>query len=76
MGAAVSNVKSVRAKAGLPWPESGTYICDKCHARQAGQAGAIATRCTALRGPRQQSCNCAYFVLDVRPGSVDGFVAS
>ena len=60
----MSRGKSVRAKAGLPWPENGIYVCDKCHAQQVGQAGAIATRCTVLRGDRQQPCNCAYFVLD------------
>ncbi len=65
-------VKSVRAKAGLPWPVSGIYTCDKCHTRQAGQAATIATRCTALRGVHQQPCNCAYFVLIDHPGPVEG----
>jgi hypothetical protein len=65
-------VKSVRAKAGLPWPVSGTYLCDKCHTRQAGQAGTIATRCTVLRGVHQQPCNCAYFVLVDQPSPVEG----
>ncbi len=60
--------KSVRAKAGLPWPVSGTYVCDKCHARQEGQAGTVATRCLAPRGTSQQPCNCAYFVLVDQPG--------
>jgi hypothetical protein len=55
--------KDVRAKAGLPWPVSGTYRCDKCHDRQTRQAGAIATRCAVLRGEPQRPCNCAYFVL-------------
>ena len=55
--------KSVRAKAGLPWPASGTYVCDKCHTHQTGHAGTIARRCTALRGGDQTPCNCAYFVL-------------
>ena len=59
----VAMSKSVRAKAGLPWPLTGVYLCDKCQARRAGQAGAIATRCTVLRGKLQQPCNCAYFVL-------------
>lgn len=54
---------SVRAKAGLPWPVTGTYICDKCHGPRAGEAGVIATRCgTALKRP-ERVCNCAYFVL-------------
>ncbi len=65
-------VKSVRAKAGLPWPMSGTYLCDKCHTRQAGQAGTIATRCTVLCGVHQQPCNCAYFVPVDQPGPVEG----
>ena len=65
---AVSTSKSVRAKAGLPWPASGIYICDKCHAQQTGQAGVIATRCVVLRGVHQQPCNCAYFVLANQAG--------
>ena len=56
-------LKPVRAKAGLPWPASGVYVCDKCHGRQAAQVGAIATRCAALHAGRQKPCNCAYFVL-------------
>lgn len=55
--------KPVRAKAGLPWPVSGQYLCDKCHTSQAGQAGVIATRCVVLSGALQRPCNCAYFVL-------------
>ena len=55
--------KDVRAKAGLPWPVSGTYRCDKCHDRQPQQAGAIAVRCAVLRGEPKRPCNCAYFVL-------------
>ncbi len=55
--------KDVRAKAGLPWPVSGTYRCDKCHDRQTRQAGMVATRCAVLRGDPQRPCNCAYFVL-------------
>ena len=54
---------SVRAKAGLPWPVSGTYRCDKCHSSQTGQAGVVATRCAVLRGEHDRPCNCAYFVL-------------
>ena len=53
----------VRAKAGLPWPVSGTYRCDKCHSRQTRQAGVVATRCAALCGAHSRQCNCAYFVL-------------
>jgi hypothetical protein len=61
-------VKPVRAKAGLPWPVNGIYLCDKCHTPRTGQAGTIATRCAVLRGARQQQCNCAYFVL-IEPGA-------
>ena len=53
----------VRAKAGLPWPVTGTYTCDKCHAHQTGETGVIAARCTALRAGKMERCNCAYFVL-------------
>jgi hypothetical protein len=53
----------IRAKAGLPWPVTGTYACDKCHSNQIGQAGIIAMRCTAPRVDRTEPCNCAYFVL-------------
>ncbi len=59
--------KSVRAKAGLPWPVSGTYVCDKCHSRQEGQAGIVAPRCPVPRGTSEQPCNCAYFVLVISP---------
>ena len=68
---AVFKLKSIRAKAGLPWPENGIYMCDKCHAQQAGQAGVIATRCAVLRGLHQQPCNCAYFVLVNQPGPIE-----
>ncbi len=60
---------SVRAKAGLPWPVTGMYICDKCHSRQVGEAGTIATRCTVSFGTQNQPCNCAYFVLAETPDS-------
>jgi len=53
----------VRAKAGLPWPVTGSYICDKCHSTEIGEAGAIAARCTVPRGAHGHPCNCAYFVL-------------
>ena len=53
----------VRAKAGLPWPVTGTYTCDKCHGNQTGEAGVIAARCTALLADKMKPCNCAYFVL-------------
>lgn len=56
-------MKPVRAKAGLPWPVSGVYVCDKCHTRRPGQAGAIATRCAVASGLHQRRCNGAYFVL-------------
>ena len=68
---AVSRSKSVRAKAGLPWPESGIYVCDKCHTKQAGQTGMIATRCAVPRGVHQQPCNCAYFVLVDQLGPIE-----
>lgn len=55
--------KDVRAKAGLPWPVSGTYRCDKCHNSQAAQAGDVAARCVVVHGKHQRPCNCAYFVL-------------
>ena len=61
----------VRAKAGLPWPVTGTYACDKCHANQTGEAGVIATRCTALRADGTGPCNCAYFVLVEMADHVD-----
>lgn len=62
--------KPVRAKAGLPWPVTGFYLCDKCHTQMAGQAGTIATRCSVVRGVHQRQCNGAYFVL-VEPGIPD-----
>jgi hypothetical protein len=55
--------KRVRAKADLPWPVTGVYLCDKCHTQRTGQAGIIATRCTVLLGEHQRQCNGAYFVL-------------
>jgi hypothetical protein len=58
---------SVRAKAGLPWPVTGTYMCDKCRNSQIGQAGVIAARCTAPRADKTERCNCAYFVLVESP---------
>ncbi len=61
--------KTVRAKAGLPWPEDGTYVCDKCHTEQAGRAGIIAQRCVTPRGATSQPCNCAYFVLIEETGA-------
>lgn len=61
----------VRAKAGLPWPVSGTYICDKCHTKLIGRAGVIAPRCAVLRSEQGQPCNCAYFVLAEDPRPVD-----
>jgi hypothetical protein len=68
---------SVRAKAGLPWPVTGTYICDKCHGRRNGEVGTIATRCgTSFTIPRR-TCNCAYFVLVVEtPNPVNRFSGS
>jgi len=60
--------KTVRAKADLPWPVAGTYMCDKCHSTQVGIAGAIATRCTVLIGTPKRPCNCAYFVLTEMAG--------
>ena len=62
--------KSVRAKAGFPWPVTGVYCCDKCHTEQAGQAGMITARCAAPRGVRQQPCNGAYYVL-IEPSDPD-----
>ena len=65
----------IRAKAGLPWPITGTYACDKCHNTQIGQAGVMAARCTAPRVDRPELCNCAYFVLvatDDRPKDFNG----
>ena len=64
---------SVRAKADLPWPVTGTYMCDKCHSNQMGKAGVIAARCTAPRAGKTGRCNCAYFVLveAVDPGSTE-----
>lgn len=62
---------SVRAKAGLPWPVTGTYLCDKCHGHRLGEAGAIATRCNVWLHAQQRPCNCAYFVLTETPGPVD-----
>jgi len=56
-------LKPVRAKAGLPWPVTGVYRCDKCHTRTEGQAGTLAARCTAPRGVSQRPCHGAYFVL-------------
>jgi len=52
----------VRAKAGLPWPVSGIYVCDKCHAEHIACAGDVTPRCSAERGDGHR-CNCAYFVL-------------
>jgi len=66
----------VRAKAGLPWPVNGTYVCDKCRTKLIGRAGVIATRCAALRGDQGRSCNCAYFVLAEDPRPVDGSTGS
>lgn len=68
---AVFRSKSVRAKAGLTWPESGIYTCDKCHAKHVGRAGVIATRCAILRGLQQRPCNCAYFVLVNQPDPME-----
>ncbi len=62
---------SVRAKAGLPWPASGTYVCDKCHTKLIGRAGVIAMRCAARHGEQGRPCNCAYFVLAEDPHLVD-----
>jgi hypothetical protein len=45
-------------------------MCDKCHTKQAGQAGVIATRCATRRGLQQQPCNCAYFVLVNQPSLI------
>ncbi len=59
--------RSVRAKAGLPWPVTGTYVCDKCHSTQKGTAGVIAARCAAPRTDKTGPCNCAYFVLRETP---------
>lgn len=59
--------KPVRAKAGLPWPVTGVYRCDKCHTRREGQAGVVATRCAVLLGVHQRQCNSAYFVLIEAP---------
>jgi len=59
----------IRAKAGLPWPVTGTYACDKCHGNQSGQAGVMAARCSAPRVGGTALCNCAYFVL---VASLDG----
>lgn len=66
----------VRAKAGLLWPVSGTYVCDKCHMKLIGRAGVIATRCAALHGEQGRPCNCAYFVLAEDPRPVDGSTGS
>ena len=60
--------KPVRAKAGLPWPVTGLYRCDKCHTQRAGQAGIRATRCSVLIAEQQRQCNGAYFVL-IEPGA-------
>jgi len=57
----------VRAKAGLPWPVTGSYVCDKCHSTEIGEAGVIAARCTVPRGAQGHPCNCAYFVLVETP---------
>lgn len=54
--------KRIRAKAGLPWPATGTFVCDKCHALHTGNMGVIAPRCLAPRGDLR-ACNCAYFAL-------------
>jgi hypothetical protein len=62
--------KHVRAKAGLPWPVTGIYSCDKCHTQHVGRAETIATRCAVLRGARQQPCNGAYYVL-IEPRAPD-----
>ena len=62
---------NTRAKAGLPWPVTGTYICDKCRGNQIGKAGVIAARCTALRADKKRPCNCAYFALVETPRPVD-----
>jgi|GEM_PF-5828523 len=63
----------IRAKAGLPWPVTGTYACDKCHSNQIGQAGVMAARCTAPRVNRMESCNCAYFALVATDDQVNEF---
>ena len=62
---------SVRAKAGLPWPVTGMYTCDKCHSNQLVKAGVIVARCTALRADKTGPCNCAYFVLVEVPDHVN-----
>jgi len=62
--------KRVRAKADLPWPVTGVYLCDKCHTQRAAEAGIIATRCAVLLGEHQRQCNGAYFVL-IEPCSPD-----
>jgi hypothetical protein len=66
----VTPMPRIRAKAGLPWPVTGTYICDKCHGHRLGEAGTIATRCRGSLKTQQRPCNCAYFVLIGAPDSV------
>jgi hypothetical protein len=67
--------KRVRAKADLPWPVTGVYLCDKCHTQRVAQAGIVATRCAVLLGEHQRQCNGAYFVL-IEPRSPDESQAS
>ncbi len=64
----------VRAKAGLPWPVSGTYTCDKCHTEHIGRAGTVTPRCAANRGDGQP-CNCAYFVLRANDSGGEEYAA-
>jgi hypothetical protein len=61
----------VRAKAGLPWPVTGVYSCDKCHSNRFGEAGVIVARCTVRRVDRTGPCNCAYFALVEKPDPVN-----
>ena len=61
----------VRAKAGLPWPVTGMYACDKCHSNHRGEAGVIVARCATLRVDKKGPCNCAYFALVETPTHVD-----
>jgi hypothetical protein len=54
-------MSSLRGKAGLPWPVTGTYVCDKCHHSQVAEAGTIAERCAATLRSQLRRCNCEYF---------------
>jgi len=66
----------VRAKAGLPWPVSGVYLCDKCHARRVGQAGTISTRCARSPWQVTAAVQRAYYVLIEPRAPADGTVSA